>query len=138
MRKKRILKLLYRSFDDDLSEEEIRLLEKELKVSEALRREKETIIANRKAIVEYPSRSFKPFFAERVIQRITSMPEKKNSAEVFYHTLKAVFWKTAIIGAVCLIALILFNIGVGQNLPSEEAFYISDLTYEEITQIPLF
>lgn len=134
---KKILELLYRSFDDDLDEKEQKQLAEALENFDELRREKEEISAQRKAISSSAAQSFKPFFAERVMERIDSTYEK-NGLEIFYETLKAVFRRFAIIGAVLLIALILYNLGTGDSLSMDEAFYVSDLTFEEILQQPLF
>lgn len=133
----KILELLYRSFDDDLSEKEQNLLEDALKDSEELRREKTKIISQRQAISESAARSFKPYFAEIVMHRIDSLSEK-NGLEKFYETLKAAFRRFAIAGAVILIALILYNLRIGENISSEEIFYASDTIVEEILNLPLF
>lgn len=134
---KNILKLLYRSFDDDLSEKERNELKEALKNSEELRKEREKILAQRKTISESGAQSFKPFFAERVMARIDALSEK-TEIEPFYETLKAVFRPVAIASAVAMVALILYNIGIGDILSSEEVFFASDATFEEILQLPLF
>lgn len=134
---KKILKLLYRSFDGDLDEQERNELEEALKKSEELRREKEKILAQRQAITESAAQSFKPFFAERVMSRIDAL-NKKAGMEPFYETLRAVFRPFAIAGAAALVVLILYNLGIGDILSSDEVFYVSDSAIEEILQIPLF
>ncbi|UCC38968.1 MAG: hypothetical protein JSV96_14325 [Candidatus Aminicenantes bacterium] len=133
----RILKLLYRSFDDDLDEKERNELEEALINSEQLRQEKEKILAQRKAISESAAQSFKPFFAERVMARIDALSEKTET-ETFYETLRAVFKPFAIAGAVAMAALILYNLGIGDILSTEEVFFASDSAFEEILQLPLF
>jgi hypothetical protein len=135
---KKTLKLLYQSFDEDLDEKEQKLLEEALKKSEELRREKEQILAQRQAVSQSAVRSFRPFFAEGVMRRINTLEKKENALENFYDSLKAMFWRFATIGAVGLIALIIYNLIAGNSLPLEEAFFISDLTFEEILQMPLF
>lgn len=134
----KILKLLYRSFDEDLEEKEQKLLEEALKNSEELRREKEQILAQRQAISKSAAKSFKPFFVKRVMRRINALGEKENALENFYDSFKAMFWRFATVGAVGLIVLILYNLVAGNSLPLEEAFYVSDLTFEEILRMPLF
>ncbi len=136
-RDKKIFELLYRSLDDDLSEKEQNLLEKALKDSEELRLEGAKIKEQRQALSESAAQSFKPYFAERVMQRIDSLSEK-NGLEKFYETLKAMFRRFAIAGAVILIALILYNLRIGENISSEEIFYAADTTVEEIRDLPLF
>lgn len=133
----KILELLYRSFDDDLSEKEQSILEDSLKDSEELRQERTKIISQRQAVSESAAQSFKPYFAERVMQRIDSLSEK-NGLEKFYETLKAMFRRFAIAGAVILIALIVYNLKIGEGVSSEEIFYAADTTVEEIRDLPLF
>lgn len=135
---KKILKLLYRSFDDDLNQEEKKQLKEALKNSEELRKEKEHILAQRQAVSQSVVRSFKPFFAQRVMKQIDALEEKENSLEIFYNSLKAMFWRFATVGAIGLIALILYNLGAGEGLSVKEAFYVSEITFEEILQLPLF
>ena len=133
----KIVELLYRSFDDDLSKKEQDFLEKALKDSEKLRRERDKIIAQRQALSETAAHSFKPYFAEKVMERIESLSDK-NGLEKFYETFKAMFRRFAIAGAIILIALIIYNLRIGENISSEEIFYTSDLTIEEIQKLPLF
>jgi len=132
-----ILELLFRSFDDDLSEKERDLLEKALKDSEELRLEGAKIKEQRQVLSESAAQSFKPYFAERVMQRIDSLSEK-NGLEKFYETFKAMFRRFAIAGAVILIALIVYNLKIGEGVSSEEIFYAADTTVEEIRDLPLF
>ena len=133
----KILKLLYRSFDDGLDEKERNELEEALKESDELRREREKILAQRKTISESATQSFKPFFAERVMARIYALSEKTGT-ETFYETLRAAFRPFAIAGAVAMAALILYNLGIGDILSSDEVFYVTDSTIDEILQLPLF
>ena len=135
---KKILKLLYRSFDDDLDAKEQKQLAEALENSEELRKEKEQIEAQRQAISNSSAQSFKPFFAERMMSRIQALGEKENILETFYETLKAAFWRFAATGAVIMIALISINLVIGESLSMDEAFYVSELTFEEILQLPLF
>lgn len=135
---KKIIELLYRSFDDNLKEKEQKQLAETLENSKELRQEKELIAAQRQAVSDSAAQSFKPFFAERVMNRIKEISEKKNTLETFYDTFKAVFQRFAIAGAVIMLALIIYNLGIGDSLSIEEIFYASDFTFEEILQLPLF
>ena len=135
---KKILELLYRSFDDNLEEKEQEQLAEALENSKELRKEKELIAAQRQFISDSAAQSFKPFFADRVMNRIKRISEKKNTLETFYDTFKAVFQRFAIAGAVIMLALIIYNLGIGDSLSVEEIFYASDFTFEEILQLPLF
>lgn len=135
---KKILKLLYRSFDEELKEKEKKQLENALKDSEKLRQEKEQILAQRQAIAESQKPSFKPFFAERVMNHIESLSEKKNGFEAFYETLLTMFRRFALAGAAILIILLFYNLRTGDALSTDEIFYTSDVAIEEIIDLPLF
>ncbi len=133
----KILKLLYRSFDSDLNEKEKRRLEEALETSKELRREKEQILAQRQTISENAVASFKPFFAERIIRRIDAVKEE-NGLEAFYEALKAIFRRFAIAGVVIMIVLIFYNFKTGESMSMDEVFFASDVTFEEILDLPLF
>lgn len=133
----KILKLLYRSFDSDLNEKEKRRLEEALETSEELRQEKKQISAQRQTISESAVASFKPFFAERVMGRIDAVKEE-NGLEVFYEALKAIFRRFAIAGIVTMLILIFYNFTTGEGMSVDDAFYTSDVTFEEILDLPLF
>jgi len=134
---KKELKLLYRFFDSELNEKEKKQLEEALKISEELRQEKEQISAQRKAISESTATSFKPFFAERVISRIDSI-KKGNGLVDFYESLKAIFRRFAIAGIVIMLILIFYNFTTGEGMSVDDAFYTSDVIFEEILDMPLF
>ena len=135
--KKKFLKLLYRSFDEALSEKEQKLLDAALEESEELRREKNLAAAQRKAISEGASASFKPFFAERVVNRIHSLDSEK-AIDKFYESLRILFRRFVIVGAALLVALILYNVQRGDILSSDEILYAADAAIEEIIDLPLF
>lgn len=135
---KKILKLLYRSFDDELNETETQRLKEALRQSDELRQVKDRILAQRQAIAEGPKPSFRPFFAERVMSRIASLSAKKNGLEAFYETLLAMFRRFALVGAAILIILLLVNLRSGDALSTDEIFYTSDVAIEEIADLPLF
>jgi len=135
---KNILKLLYRSFDSKLNKKEQNQLNIALKKSPHLRREKGLITTQRKALSDTGGQSFKPFFAERVIKQITSQKEKETGLEAFYEAIKHVFRRFAVVGAIVMLILVTYNLGIGDNFSQEEAFYALDLTYEELQQLPLF
>ena len=69
--------------------------------------------------------------------RIESLP-KKNGLENFYQSLRAAFKRLVIAGAVILLALILYNFRMGDSLDSDEVFFASDLTLQEILDTSLF
>ena len=64
-------------------------------------------------------------------------PRETLSSEWMYAAIP-MFRRFAIAGAVILIALIIYNLRIGENISSEEIFYASDVTIEEIQELPLF
>ncbi len=135
---KKILKLLYRSFDDELNEKERKQLEKALKEYKELQEEREQIIAQRQALAASSESSFKPFFAERVMNRIENLSRRNNGLESFYEALLLMFRRFAVIGAALLLLLLIYNLQTGDILSSEEMLFASDFTFEEILNLPLF
>lgn len=135
---KNILKLLYRSFEGELTEKERERLEKAMKESAGLRKEKGRILAQRKALAERTAPSFKPHFSERVMHRIESLDRKENGFESFYKTLLVMFRRFAIASAAILLLLLIYNLQSGDILSSDEIYYASDVTFEEILDLPLF
>jgi hypothetical protein len=115
MTNKKLEKLLYKSFDAELSIRESKILENELKNSKKLRKLQEQISAIRKAVQYSKSESLKPFFEERVLNKI-----KSNSEPIsFYNELGEMFgtvFKQIALGAVILIvALVIYNFNQGNN-----------------------
>ena len=135
---KKIVRLLYRSFDTELKENEKRLVEKALENSEHLRRENERIKKQRRSLAENGAQSFRPLFAERVMAHIAGIEKEAGSTESFYDALKVTFRRFAIAGAVAVLALIFFNVIKGDVLPMDEVFFASDIVLEEIINLPLF
>ena len=135
---KKILRLLYRSFDDELNEKERRQLEKAMEESEELQKEREQILAQRQALAASSRPSFKPDFAEQVMDRIESLGTKKNGFESFYETLLFMLRRFALVGAAILLLLLIYNLQTGDILSSEEIIFVSDFTFEEILNLPLF
>jgi hypothetical protein len=134
---KKIVKLLYRSFDGRLSREEQKLLSAALDNSAALRREKEQIEAQRREISHTAVHSFKPFFAERVMMQVNALAGKTNGLDVqmFYESLVSVFRRVAIAGTAVSIIMFILNLGIGAGLLLEETFTMSDLTLQQILAI---
>jgi hypothetical protein len=135
--KRKFLKLIYRSFDDDLTEKEQEQLAEALEKSEMLQQIKEEISALRKDISNSAAQSFKPFFAERVMSRIDSANKEEYSPDIFYRSLWAVFRPLAIACTVIVIALLSYNLVKGKIISTDEIFYISETAVEEILQLPL-
>ena len=89
--KRKFLKLIYRSFDDDLTEKEQEQLTEALEKSEMLQQIKEETSALRQDVSNSAAQSFEPFFAERVMNRIDSVNKEEYAPDIFYRSLWAVF-----------------------------------------------
>ncbi len=135
---KKNLKLLYRSFDIDLSERKQQRLDKALKQSKNLKEERELIFSRRQAVADSTVRTFRPYFADRVMSKIAAMGNKKNTQESFYDALLFVFRRLAVFGALVMIGLVFFNVIKGHIIPVDEIFFASDLALEEILNLPVF
>lgn len=137
--KQDILELLHRSFDCSLDEKEQEKLAEALMNSQALREEKRQIEMQRQAVSASGSDlSFKPFFAERVMNRLAAGEKKEQYGEIFFDALFALFKRVALIGAAACIVVIAYNLAKGENLKADDALYVSQVTYEEILDLPLF
>jgi hypothetical protein len=138
--KRKILELIYRSLDGALTEKEQITLDYALKKNESLRKEKQEIEAQREAISSSfgDELHFKPFFAERVMSRIESVPERENYVDIFFNSLFSLFNKLAVIGTVICIIMISYNLSKGESIKEDDAMVVSQVTYEEILDMSLF
>jgi len=144
----RILELLYRSFDDDLSGAELAELEAALAVSEDLRKEKEEIASMRKTVSASGAKGFGYMFAERVMKRIeaeragsaepagTSVEVKEGAPTLFESLLRA-FRPVAIAGVAAVLALMVYNIVDNRDLSFSAALGVPEITLEEELESPL-
>jgi len=135
---KKVLKLLIRSFDTDLSEKEKMRLDEALRHSKDLRKEKELILSRRQAVANSALKSFRPYFADRVMSQIAAMGSKNATQESFFDALMFGFKRLAVVGALVMIALLFFNVFQGHIIPVDEVFFASDLALEEILNLPIF
>lgn len=120
--------LLLRSFDAELTTDEQSRLDEALADSESLKLEQEQLKIMRDAIGRGASRSFRPFFAERVMNRIQTIQQDALVFDPFFESLKNLF-KPVLITAVVLIAIMMSYNAVrheGTLLASE-----SSVTLEE-------
>ncbi len=135
---KKNLKLLYRSFDTDLSKRKKQRLEKALDESKLLREERALLSARRQAVTDNAERAFRPYFSDRVMAQIAAIGDKKDTQESFYDALIFGFKRLAVVGGLVMIALLFFNVIRGHIIPVDEIFFASDLALEEILNLPIF
>jgi hypothetical protein len=128
---KNLKDLLYRSFDSDLNPEEKKLLEKALSQSNELRREKEMITSLREDINQSKVTSFKPFFADRVMETIHAS-KQVNGNEQFFDSLFIFFRPIVIAAAVLIIIMAGYNINTTGQFSLEGALGIPEVTVDDV------
>ena len=131
----RIVHLLNRSFDDQLTEQEQSALTKALSQSSELREEKRRIEDVRKAVAENAERSFKPFFAARVMRRIEG---QEQSSEDFVGALAWAFRRFALGGTIAILLLIAQNLILQGNRSLDAMLDLPQLTLEDTLQLDDF
>jgi hypothetical protein len=127
----KILKLLYRSFDEKLTPAEQQQLKDALHHSKELQEEQKQIAEMRLKIKGCTTQKFKPFFVERVIQKLSQSHEKENRKEVFFYSLISVFRPVAIVATILLLAIMSFNVIKTDRLSFAGAFATTEVSLEE-------
>jgi anti-sigma factor RsiW len=133
---KKVIDLLYRSFDAALTPEERVELDEALAKSPELREEKERITNMRSALSASAARSFRPFFAERVMHAITSASGQKNGLELFFKSLQFAFRRVAVVGATAILILLAYNLVKSGDISVAGAIGIPQETLEEVLVSP--
>ena len=134
--KKNITELLYLSFDGQLTEDEQRRLQDALEQSAQLQQEKERIAALRGSIAAGTPKSFRPFFAERVMHRIAALGETRNGTQKFFESLQFAFRRVALVGATAILLLLVFNVVKTGNISVAGALGIPQETLVEVLESP--
>lgn len=127
----RMLELLYRAFDAELSEQEQVELENALASSPDLLEEKKRVMEMRQLIGEQSAQTFKPFFAARVMRRI------RETHDDFLISLMWAFKRIAVAGAVATVLLIANNIFIEKNQSLDAILGMPQLTLEDTYQLDL-
>lgn len=127
-----IIKLLYRSFDGELTPDEKEKLAFVLQNSSTLRTEKKQIEQLRRMITANKNYSFKPFFAERVMQKVMNLAESKPVQELFFESLYSIFRPVAIAVTIILFALISYNLSKSDQITLNKALAQPEVTLEQL------
>jgi hypothetical protein len=128
---KKLKDLLYRSFDADLNPLEKKLLEEALSQSNELRSEKQMISSLREDLKREKAASFKPFFAERVMEKLRSLKQDDEN-EQFFESIFVLFRPITIAAAVLIIIIAGYNINSTGQLSIEGALGIHELTVDDV------
>ncbi len=134
---KKMLRLMYKSFDIELKQREKIKLNEAIMGAKKLQEEKEQIEKMRGLFEKSRVYSFTPHFAEMVIQRIREK-EPLCHIELINEWLRSVFSRFAFVSVILLIALVTYNLILGEMLTSDELIFSSGVIFEELFNLPLF
>jgi hypothetical protein len=119
MKTKKLEELLYKSFDGILTIQEAELLKEELRKSPELEETYKRIKTIRNAVGEAAEDSFKPFFEERLLNKIFYPATKENVNLNWMDSFNKSFRQVAYAAVVVLTLLIIYNVNNG-NISSLE------------------
>lgn len=128
----RMLDLLYRSFDDELTEAERQELNSALSASPDLQEEKKQLLELRGMVGESSVSAFKPFFSARVMQRVK---ELQGGPEEFLHALTWSFKRLAVAGAMAAVLLIAVNVASDGRLSLDSLLAMPQLEITDTWQL---
>ncbi len=128
----KLLDLLYKSFDSSLTSKEQEILKKGLSESATLRGEKEKIEFMRERLADSEQASFKPFFAERVMNQVRTNRKQLVQQESVFDSLLALFRPLAIATTVILIVLLSYNMKKTENYTLAGALGQEQVTLEQV------
>lgn len=126
---KKILELLYRSFDERLNPGEQKILDQALSDSAELRAEKNRIAQMRAMITDSSPDGFHPFFAEKVLRQIRS--QARPAVESFFESFIELFRPVAIAAAILFIVLLSYNLFKSENKSLASAFAEPEIRLEQ-------
>ncbi len=133
MVEKKFIDLLYLSFDRQLTKDKQKILEEALAESEELRKEKQLIASMQNTIAKTAVKSFKPWFAERVMNKIAAFREKESHEEFFLSLLLFRFRRLALIAGFIVIFLLSYNAIKSDYLSLSKMLGMPGVTIVEIT-----
>lgn len=136
--RRRILKLLARSFEAPLKVGDRRRLERALAASPDLRARREAMEALRRKVADTTLPGFAPGFADRVLDRLAARRKPGRDQDVFPAVFHTLFQRFVVVAVLLLIILISYNLSDGGLLPKNEVFFISDMTFGRLLELPLF
>jgi hypothetical protein len=128
----KILKLLYRSLDASLTDAEQAELQQALTQSDELRAEKKRIVALRKQLQRGAVRTFRPFFAERIVSRLERAKRQNLRQYDFFDSMVYVFRRVLVAAAVIVILLVSYNIIENNGLSMNKLLGFQEVTPEDV------
>jgi hypothetical protein len=130
MNKKKIERLIYKSLDSDLSRRESKELHDELQSSEDLLEKYSQIESIRDSVSQSAATTFKPFFEERLMNKINSLPKPAGILFNWTDSLVISFRRIAAIAILLLIVLVSYNVSNGNNYSIESLLGMNETSIE--------
>lgn len=136
--RKKILKLLYRSFDAPLGRKARERLERSLAADPELRRTREDLLALRRDAAAARTGAFRPGFAERTLARARSEGLIGGAAPGLFPMFAGLARRFAVVGLIMVIAAVSYLLISGELIPRDSVYYVSSLSLDRILDLPLF
>lgn len=124
--------LLYESYDRHLSPAEYSRLKEALKIDVELQDLHQRLEKLNGRFAEHRIDSFGPWFAERVMNKIQSLPTKELVYESFLKNLLPMFRRVALISSVVFILILGFNISTSSKPNVAGAFGLDRMSIDEL------
>jgi len=132
----KILELLYRSFDDELSPEERKQLDEALQNSQGLRAEKAKISNMRATITNSAEKSFGSNFADGVMSRVHAQKQfPEYTIDDFLDSLLWSFKRIGLVASFTLLLLLANNIFKGGDISIDSILAMPQITMEETWEL---
>ena len=120
----KIKKLLYESFDRELSKEEQGILNKTLVESDSLREEYDKLKKLRSFVSSNSSGDFKAGFEDNLMEKMHLIRNKPNRESVFFNSLSLLFKKITYVTIIILVITLSYNFTRSGNISLESAIGI--------------
>ncbi|SVA45119.1 uncharacterized protein METZ01_LOCUS97973 [marine metagenome] len=114
--------MLYRSFDDTLSDIEQEQLEDALATSAELGEEYERLVSLRRMISDNTSASFAPLFTQRVMQQIKTGDKPSTESEAFFSELSTMFRRVAVAATIAAVMAVSYNLSQSDTFSLAASF----------------
>jgi len=124
--------LLYESYDRHLSSAEQRRLKEALKTNAELQDLHQRLEKLNGRFAEHQIDSFGSWFAERVMNKIQSLPPKELVYESFLNNLLPLFRRVALVSTFVFILILGFNISTSSKPNVASAFGLDRMSIDEL------
>ena len=137
MKKKRIKKLLLRSLDWPLKPKKERKITEMINRIPELMHEKQQIVSLRNQISSSSKQTLSAHFADRVLELVAGTSSTVSYLESMYQAMVPIFRRLVFFTSILAVALLVYNLILGNYLPYSSSWILTDLTLQEILELPL-